>query len=80
MRANSGGVWPLRRVERTEDCTTRYNRPGEGSRIHYLSCGHTVVTKQSGGYPRRKRCDECPEERHHHYRRKPRATSSPEGA
>lgn len=80
MRANQGGVWPLRRVERTEDHETIYNRPGEGSRTHYLSCGHTVITRQSAGFPRRKRCDECPEERHRHYRRRPRPATTPEGA
>lgn len=50
---------PLKRVVNTQDTSNRYNRAGEGSRWHYLECGHSVVTKQSAGFAKRKRCREC---------------------
>lgn len=49
----------FRRVVGTEDTTNRYCRPGEGARWHYLECGHSVVTKQSQGFPKRKFCRDC---------------------
>lgn len=52
-------VYPLKRVIRTEDVSTRYNRIGEGSRWHYLECGHSVVCKQSCGFSIKKRCRDC---------------------
>lgn len=52
-------VNPLRLVVGVRDVETKYNRPGEGSRWHFLECGHETVTKQSEGFPRRKRCREC---------------------
>jgi hypothetical protein len=51
--------YPLRPVVTTKDYSAPQCRPGEGSRIHYLDCGHRVTTKQSHGYPARKRCRDC---------------------
>jgi hypothetical protein len=51
--------YPLRKVIKTNETTNRYNRPGEGSRWHILECGHEIVTKQSAGFPSKKRCREC---------------------
>lgn len=51
--------YPFRRVVRTEDVTTKYCRQSEGCRWHYLECGHAVITKQSAGFPRKKRCRDC---------------------
>lgn len=50
---------PLVRVINHRDLTCKYNRPGEGSREHFLECGHSVITKQSQGFAKRKRCREC---------------------
>lgn len=52
-------IYPLRKVTRTEDVTNKYCRPGEGSRRHFLECGHTVICKQSYGFQTRKRCRDC---------------------
>jgi hypothetical protein len=52
-------VYPLKKVVRRQNWTNKYCRPGEGRRTHYLECGHEIMTKQSDGYPRRKRCEEC---------------------
>lgn len=51
--------YPLRQVRRTSDTYSKYCRAGEGSRWHYLECGHAIVTKMSAGYPARKRCRDC---------------------
>jgi hypothetical protein len=58
MNANTD-KHPFRKVIRHYDTTNRYCRPGEGSRWHVLECGHEVVTKQSAGFPNKKRCREC---------------------
>lgn len=50
---------PLRLVTRRTELTHKCCRPGEGSRRHTLECGHEVTTKQSAGFPSRKRCVEC---------------------
>jgi hypothetical protein len=50
---------PLRLVVKRRDVTTKYCRPGEGSRWHILECGHEIITKQSAGIPLKKRCPEC---------------------
>jgi hypothetical protein len=54
---------PFRKVVRVEECTTRYNRIGEGSYHFFLECGHDTFSKMSNGRPTRKRCREC------HYQR-----------
>lgn len=51
--------FPLRKVLKTVDTTNKYCRPGEGCRWHHLECGHQVITKQSAGFPARKRCRDC---------------------
>lgn len=40
----------FKKVVRFQDLTTKYNRTGEGSREHFLECGHRVVTKRSYGF------------------------------
>lgn len=49
----------FRKVVSVQMLSTRYNRPGEGSNLFHLECGHTAVAKASAGSPRRKHCREC---------------------
>ena len=49
----------MKRVVRIEHSSNKYNRTGEGKTEHFLECGHSVLTKRSAGYPKRKRCREC---------------------
>lgn len=51
----------MRRVVRTQFIKMPYTRPGEGCTKHVLECGHTLTTKQSDGFPKRKHCRECME-------------------
>lgn len=50
---------PFRKVIDIEFYTTRYNRPGEGSKKLILECGHYRFEKQSYPTPKRARCSEC---------------------
>lgn len=59
MSAFGTATFPLKKVIRTEVFTTKYCRPNEGSRKHFLECGHFNWTKQSYGLPKRMRCRDC---------------------
>lgn len=50
---------PLRRVISVGVYSTIYNRPGEGSRMFKLECGHEMRKKTSYPIPKRMRCWEC---------------------
>ncbi len=52
-------AFPLKRVVKTYDYSDPRCRPGEGSRVHTLECGHEIRAKQSFGFPRKKRCRDC---------------------
>jgi hypothetical protein len=60
---------PLVRVTHYQDHTNKHCRYGEGSREHFLECGHVRWTKQSYGRPQRMRCSDClsgrPKDPHH---------------
>jgi hypothetical protein len=59
MVISTASNYPFREVVGFEDLSNMYCRSGEGSRRHFLRCGHDIVTKQSAGFPKRKRCREC---------------------
>lgn len=42
---------------------TKYNRPGEGTLRHALSCGHKILRKKSYGEHKKMRCRECERQR-----------------
>jgi hypothetical protein len=57
MRRENQG--PFRDVDFSVLATTRYNRPGEGSWLLMLECGHEIRRKTSYPMPRRAHCREC---------------------
>ena len=51
----------LKKVVKLSYWSNKYNRPGEGRTEHHLDCGHSILTKNSYGNPRRMRCKTCPD-------------------
>lgn len=54
---------PMRKVVKSERYTPKYAKPGAGSVILTLSCGHTVRRKASRKIPQEARCFNCGLER-----------------
>lgn len=50
---------PLRKVVKVEALYSKYARPGQGSNLVTLECGHQVARRMSVPVPQRMHCRYC---------------------
>lgn len=55
----TSNMGPFRQVEKLRVSPSKYSKPGQGTRVLHLSCGHFAYRKTSVPIPARVRCKDC---------------------